>query len=81
MTREFGPLEFLAFAFIIWWTASTIIRNHRWFKAIRITYGRSSSFDFARIIELLFLRSAIRREDKEWAEKVIEEEKDRRGTK
>jgi hypothetical protein len=79
MNNFWGPWEALAFILLIYWTVSGLIRNHRWLRAIRIEHGRDE-INIIPLLRIFFFRSAVRREDKKWAEEVIERHNKSRKT-
>jgi hypothetical protein len=70
--------EAIGFLVIVWWCVSTIMRNNRWFRAMRLQ-GRNVKPDFGFLFRLMLLPVSIRNSEKKWIRETLEQEKYRKS--
>ena len=69
-----GIWEVVGFVLICWWTVSTIVKNHKYFRALRLE-GKKIFPDFRPLLSLIFLQPTVSKINKEWVEETLEKHK------
>lgn len=70
--------QVVGFFLIVWWVVSTIVRNNRYFRALKAE-GKSVMPDLGPFFSLIFLPLAFRREEKKWVDRTLEQKNNRQG--
>ncbi len=71
-----GIWEVVGFVLICWWSISTIVKNYRYFRALKIE-GKSVMPDFSPLLSLIFFRRTYAKAEKEWVERTLEQKNNR----
>jgi len=63
---------------IVWWVVSTIVRNGRYFRALKAE-GKSVMPDPGPILSLIFFPLVFAKAEKKWVDSTLEQENNRQG--
>lgn len=70
--------QLIGLVLICWWTISTIVKNHRYFRALKAE-GKSIMPNFEPLLTLVFLPRIVAKQEREWVDRTLEQENHRQS--